>query len=172
MIDEFSKRIAGMHVRQNGDVALVWLALDNDTDVIHLYDTAVFRREVLAVIAEGINARGRYIPVAWNDEKMADKLLQRGCRMEIDKADDSDSMAEVLTRDIWERMRTDRWKVDRRLQDWLAEFKTFNREAQQVPRDTHPLMAATRHAMSQLEFARSERAHRSGTKNWSEHAFV
>ena len=172
MIDETWKRVCGMHVEQNGNISLVWLAHDTEADVIHLYDTASFKREVLAVIAEGINARGRYIPVAWNNEKMAEELLQRGCRMEIDKADDSDEMAEVLTRDIWERMRTDRWKVDKRLSDWLSEFRTFNREADMVPRETHPLMAATRHAMSCLQFARSPYASRKATKNYAEHAQV
>lgn len=161
-----------MHVEDNGNISIVWLALDTDADCIHLYDTAQFKREVLAVIAEGINARGRYIPVAWSNKKMSDELLQRGCRMEVDESDDTDEIAEVITRDIWERMRTDRWKVDKRLGDWLGEFKTFNRQAERVPRDSHPLMAATRHAMSQIQFARSETTYRRQTKNYAEHAIV
>lgn len=155
MIDDSWKRIGGIHVSDDGTTAAVWIAHDPAADVIHLYDTCVFKVEVLAVVAEGLNARGRKFFVAWNNKEMADQLLSKGCNMSPDPVDDSDSMAEMISRDIWERMRTGRFKVERRLQDWQAEFKSFNRDGNKVPRDSHPLMAATRHAISQLAFARS-----------------
>lgn len=135
--------------------------------MIHLYDACVFKREVLAVVAEGVNARGRGVPVAWSkrDEALSDSLLERGCNMQHRPVSDTDGSAEMMTRDLWERMRTGRFKVDKRLQEWIGEFKTFTREGDKIPRDTHPLMAATRFALQDLDYATAtSRAHRKPLK--------
>lgn len=151
-------RIAGLHLQEDGEAAAVWLALDKATDVAHLYDACLFRREVLAVIADGMNARGRWIPIAWErDAKaMADRLLDRGCNMLPEPNEDKPGMAEQVTRDIWGRMRSGRFRVDRRLQEWLEEMRNFNLEGSKVPLGSHPLMAATRHAVAMFSHARRE----------------
>ena len=172
MIEPHWKRIAGLHCLPDGDFAAVWMARDGDNDVIHLYDACMFKREVLAVIAESLNARGRWVPVAWQNKEFAGRLLDRGCNMLPEKTPDTDEMAEVISRDIWERMRSGRFKVDRRLQEWLEEFKTFKRDEQKVPRETHPLMSATRHAMGQIEFARAERAFKESIKTYPKLAMI
>jgi len=154
MIPDDWPRMAGLHVRQDGDVGCVWLAHDKDRDLVHLYDACKFEREVLAVIADALNARGRFIPVAWTHKEMADALLDRGVNMLPESCDDSDAAAEIASRDVWSRMRTKRFKVERALQDWAGEFETYNRESQKVPRDTHPLMSATRYAVQMLPWAR------------------
>lgn len=158
MIDEKWRRIAGIHVEDQGTIAAVWLARDSETDTVHLYDCAKFTREVLAVIGEGLNARGRWIPIAWENsaEEMSKKLLDRGCNMLPEPIKETEALAEVLSRDVWERMRTDRFKVDKRLAEWLDEYRAFYREDGQVPRTSHPLMSATRHAISQIEYARRQ----------------
>src|SRR3546814_7216043 len=78
-----------------------------EADVVHMYDCCVFRREVLAVIAEGLNARGRWIPVAWESalKDMADKLLDRGCNVLPEPVKDTDALAEGTPRDIEESLR-------------------------------------------------------------------
>lgn len=154
MIPDHWKRVAGMYVRDDGDIGCVWVAHDKDRDLVHLYDACLFQREVIAVIADALNARGRFIPVAWAHKEMADALLDRGVNMLPEKCDDSDAAAEIAARDVWVRMRTSRFKVERALQDWAQEFETYNREAQKVPRDTHPLMSATRYAVQMLPYAR------------------
>lgn len=164
MIDASMKRIAGMHVCEDGAIAVVWLAHDTTGDFIRLYDSCLFKREIALVIAEGINARGRWIPVAWTHKEMAENLRERGCYMLFEESDDSDAMAEIVSRDIWSRMRSKRFKVDKRLQDWADEYKTFDRENNKIPRDTHPLMAATRHAMSMLKFAKRLQAKKAPAK--------
>lgn len=58
MIDPSWRRIAGFHAQDDGHIGVVWLAIDLYSDVAHLYDAAVFKREVMAVVAEGISARG------------------------------------------------------------------------------------------------------------------
>ena len=172
MIKEGWRRIAGIHIQSDGQISAVWMAWDPDTDIVHIYDACNFRREVLAIIAEGLNSHGRGVPISWVDKDLSEKLDDRGCNMNPDKADDSESMTEMITRDIGGRMRSGRIKVGPELAEWLKEFETFNRKDSKVPRGTHPLMAATRHAMSQLEDARAEVTYRSTNKIFPQVAIV
>lgn len=152
------RRIAGIHVQNDAEMGVVWLAHDKTTDTIHLYDACLFKREVMAVIAEGLNARGRWVPIAWESsaKDFAEKLLERGCNTLHDPVSETEAMAEVLTRDISERMRTGRFKVDKRLAEWLTEFKSHRRDDSKVPRTSSPLMSATRYAVAALEYARRQ----------------
>ncbi len=167
MIDSSWKRIAGMHVQEDGEMAIVWLAHDKLSDVVHLYDSCAFKNEVPVVIAEGLNARGRWIPIAWEKsaKNMADSFLERGCKMLPEPSNDSDQLAEVLSREIQERMRTGRFKVDKRLKDWIDEFDSFEKIEGKVPRGNSPFMSATRHAIAQLKSAKKLQ-NRSTTLNY------
>ncbi len=153
MIAEHWKRICGIHVQEDGDLAAVWLAHDKETDTIHLYDSCMFKAEVFAVIAEGINARGRNIPAVVLDSEVAEKLQERGCRLVYQPEKETPTLVEITARDIEERMRSRRFKVDKRLTDWQDEYKTYYREGAKVP-DSHPLMVATRLAVANLKHAK------------------
>lgn len=150
------KRIAGLEVEGDGLAAVVWLGHDKLSDVVTLYDCCKFNAEVLPVIAEGLNARGRWIPIAWNgkDEDFSDSLLDRGCGVLYDGVKESPQSAEMTSREISERMRTGRFKVDKRMAEWLQEFELFGKQGGKIPTSGYPLMAATRYAISQLEFAK------------------
>lgn len=158
MIDTHWKRIAGFYILENGDSAAAWLALDPLTDTITAYDCALFRNELPVVVAEGLNARGRWVPVAWEKKSKdyADKLLERGCNMTHEPADDSDLNAEAASRDILERMRTGRFKIDKRLKVLIDEVRSLHHEGSAIPRDSAPLVAATRLAVSRLDYARRQ----------------
>ena len=158
-----------MHAQNEGEIGCVWLAHDKAADVIHLYDCCMFRREVLAVIAEGLNARGRWVPVAWEGgaKEIVERLLDRGCNTLPEPSKQTPVLAEAISRDVWERMRTGRFKVDKRLAEWLDEYKSFVREDGQVPLKTFPLMSATRHAMADMDYARAQsRKGKLGDKNY------
>lgn len=174
MVDPQWKRICGIHLEEDGSLAAVWLAHDKLDDSVHVYDACSFKREVTVVIAEGLNARGRWIPIAWHKsaKDYADKLLERGCKMLYDGSDDTDALAEVISRDIWERMRTHRFKADKRLANWLDEYESFDKEEGKIPVANFPLMAATRHAMSQLKMAKRQANHRKKQRNYPEVARV
>lgn len=172
MIDPSWRRIAGYHCLDDGGHAAVWIAHDKETDTLHLYDACKFQMEVPAVIAEGMNARGRWIPIAWTDKGISKTLQDRGCNTLPDAAPDSASDAEMVSREIWERMRTGRFKVDRRLKEWLDEFKTYGRRDGVVPKGAYPLMAATRHAVGSLEWARRQAPKRRQTANYAQVAIV
>jgi hypothetical protein len=167
------KRIAGLHVLDDGNIGVVWMALDTDTDTIHLYDCCLFRSEVLAVISEGINARGRWVPISWEKgaKDMSEKLLERGCNMLPEPISDTDALREVASRDIWERLRTKRLKADKRLSEWIDEYKSYYRDGSKVPNGSFPLMAATRHAVGNLNYAKRQAPKRS-TQNYPKLAII
>jgi hypothetical protein len=150
------RRISGVEVEDDGKVAAVWLGHDRLSDVVTLYDCCKFNAEVLAVIAEGLNVRGRWVPIAWNvkDDDFRLKLQSRGCNMVHDGMKETPQMAEMSSRDIEERMRTGRFKVDRRMAEWLAEFELFGKAGGKIPTSGYPLMAATRYAIGQLDLAK------------------
>jgi hypothetical protein len=159
MIKDHWRRIAAIHCQDSdGKLAAVWLAFDGDTNVAHLYDCAVFANEVPAVIAEGMNARGRWIPVAWEAQAkpVMQMLLDRGVNMLPDPSDPTPAEIEVVSREIRQRMRTGQFRVDKRLAEWLDEYRAFYRQDAQVPTSSYPLMSATRLAVSQLEWARAQ----------------
>lgn len=159
MIEDWWKRIAGLHVTDAGDLAVVWLALDKDADTLHCYDCAIFRGQPPAVITEGISARGRLTPIAWEAraKPTSEMLTERGLNL-IEALKEDDATAEIISKEIRERMLSKRFRVSKRLSEWLDEYKTYFRTEVKVPRDSHPLMAATRYAVAQLAWARPLRA--------------
>lgn len=148
------------------------MAVDHVTDRIHVYDCHIHKREVIAVQAESLKRRGGWIPIAWHDDakEIVELLLEHGCNTLPDSVKNSDAIAETTSLDIWERMRTGRFKVAKHLTEWTDEFKTFQRKDLKVPKDTHPFMAATRHAVAQIDWARSKRS--GSSKNYQEIAVV
>jgi len=168
MIDPTWKRIAGFHLEDDGTLGAVWLAHDDISSIVHLYDAALFTREVPAVICTGIAARGRHLPMAWRkkDEAMSEKLDEAGVYMLPDPSADDPAMAEVISRDIWQRLRTGQFRVEKRVGEWLEEYRKFYRDGQAIPKAGFPLMAATRHAIEMLPYATAEY---SGRKSMSNH---
>lgn len=144
---------------------MVWLAHDRrETDTVHVYDVAIWRSEVPAVIAEGVGARGKSIPVAWprRSAEVARQLLDRGIDTLPEAVPDDDTAREVAAREVLDRLRSRRLKADKRCAEWIAEYASYYKSRDGTPpRDTHPLMAATQHAVMRLDFARApERARR------------
>jgi hypothetical protein len=152
-MSDTDKRLAAVHVEDEGRMACVWVMHDKLSDCVTVYDACKFNNEVLVVIAEGLNARGRWIPIAWESKSkdVADKLLEKGCSMLYEPLKESPVMAQMLSRDLEERMRTGRFKVDQRLGEWKQEFKVFNESGGKVPLGSFPLMAATRYAIACLD---------------------
>jgi hypothetical protein len=158
MIETHWKRIAGLYVMENGDSAAVWIAHDPLADVLHLYDCCLMVKEIPVVVAEALNTRGRWIPVAWEKHAkgFSGELLDRGCNMLPDAVDDADANAERVSREILERMRTGRFKADKRLKSWIDEYNTLYHDSTKIPRDSSPLMAATRMAVAMLDWAKRQ----------------
>lgn len=157
MIDDYQKRIAGIHYANDGRLAAVWLAHDKYTDRVRVYDCALFApHEVLEVIASGLNGRGQWIPVAWSEsaKALSDKLLfEHGVGMLPDPVEDDPATADMTTRSVWARMRSSRFTVNEELADLKAEFESFMRdENAEIP--AYPIMAAIRYAVAMLDWAK------------------
>ncbi|NIR49995.1 hypothetical protein GWO43_15970 [candidate division KSB1 bacterium] len=147
--------IAGMQVQEDGVIGLVWLAHDKKVDTLHLYDALVFEEGDLAILAHGINVRGRHIPIAWANKEMADRLKEEyGCNMLPEAVSEKPEFIEVTSKNIRERMKTGRFKVDAGQKEWLKEFNEFHRHDAKIPIKAFPLMAATNHAVAGVKFAR------------------
>lgn len=159
MIEPHWKRITGLHVEEDGTVGAVWLAHDTTSSTVHCYDAAVFRAEVKAVIIEAIAARGRHYPLAWRkqDEPFAEALRDGGVKVIPEHCADNQAVAEVISRDIWQKLRTGQFRVERRVGEWLKEYQDFDRQDSKVPTSGFPLMAATRHAIEMLPYAKPEK---------------
>ena len=162
MIEDYWRRIAGFHVEEDGDMGVVWIAHDTTANVTHLYDAAILRSEVLAVIAECIANRGRWIPIAWHGKakEFVDRFnnseneYYRGLNFLHDPCGDSQAIAEVLSREIDQRMKGGQFRRSRALGEWAQEFKGFYKDGSKIPLEGYPLMAATRHAIEMLHYAR------------------
>ena len=174
MISASWRRIGAFHLEPDGTLGAVWLAHDTATSVVHCYDAALFSREVEAVIMTGLAARGRHYPMAWRkkDKAMADKLEEAGINILPDPSQDDPAMAEVISREIWQRLRTSQFRVDRSVGEWLEEYRTYFRDESKVPDKGFPLMAATRHAIEMLPYAEAEHNAVKTMKNHPELAIV
>lgn len=152
-MSDLDKRLAAIHVEDEGRISCVWVMHDKLADCVTVYDACKFNSEVLAVISEGLNARGRWIPIAWETKSgdIAEKLTERGCTMLHEGFKETPQMAQMLSRELEERMRTGRFKVSQRLGEWKQEFKLFNESGGKIPLESFPLMAATRYAIACLD---------------------
>lgn len=172
MIEAHWKRIAGLKTLDDGTAAIVWVAHDHERSVLQVYDTCLWKGETFAHICQGIANRSRWVPVAWSNKAFADELLSRGVNMLPDPVPEDPAYASVQTTAVWELMRTKQFQVKRGLKEWADEFKSFNKQEGKVPLDSHPLMAATWYAVSQLPYARAEQAYRSSKKTFPKIAMV
>jgi hypothetical protein len=157
MIEDGWKNICGVHFAPGvSGAGAVWLAIDKKADVVHLWDCSLYPNEPPIMVATALNKHGRWIPIAWEQEAkpLVDQLLDRGCNTLPDPVKQTPVQAEAVSRDIKERMRTGRFKVDKRLADWLDEYKGYVREEGLIPLKSHPLMLATSYAMAMIDFAR------------------
>lgn len=155
-MDPLLKRIAAIHIEEDGALSAVWLAHDLNTDLVRMYDCCNFRSEQLPVIAEGLNARGRWIPIAWHKKAkdISKQLLDRGCNMLYDPTEESPEMAEIMMRELSTRIRTARFKPDKRLMEFKQEYETIGTDGGKVPTESFPLMSATRYALANLNYAK------------------
>lgn len=154
MIDANFGRVAGISVVEEGTLAAVWLAYDKQTDTAHLYDCALFDAP-MDRIAEGLNARGREIPVAWaaSAKSVADRLLyDYGVNTITSNDAVADGLAALEMKSLVARLNGQRLIIDPRCKEWTREYAAWTRDEAPVPES--PLLVATRIAFGRLDYAR------------------
>jgi len=137
--------------------AVVWGALNRDTDVLHLY-AEHYRGEAEPVIhAEAIKARGKWIrgsidPSSRGRGQIDGRRLigmYRDLGLDLTEADNSveTGIYELLT-----RMTSGRLKVFKSCQNWLGEFRLYRRDEKgRVVKERDHLMDSTRYLCSRLQ---------------------
>ena len=161
-------RIAGIDFGIDHPAAGAWIAWDRDTDVIYLYDGYKRSNEAAAYHAMALNQRGNWIPVAWphdglNREKSGGKqlkdmyveaganLLSLSARYDNDKG--GGQPVEPVVMEVYERIRTGRFKVFSHLTDWFAEYRNLHRKDGKIVAIRDDLMKATFYAVMMRRYA-------------------
>lgn len=169
-IPAYYTRITGIDFGWDHPTAVAWLAYDENTDTIYVYDAYKQAQTPIAIHASAAKARGAWIPVAWphdgythdksSGEALADSYRKHGVRMLPEHAtfESGGYGVEAGVQEILDRMQTGRFKVFSHLENWMAEFRTYHRDNGKIVKKHDDLMAATRYALMMLRFARVERA--------------
>jgi phage terminase large subunit-like protein len=143
-------RVFGMDVGWNRTAA-VWGAIDRESDTLYLYSEHYMGQAEPAVHAEGLKARGTWIPgvvdPASRGRSQVDgqQLLQRYRAFGLDIVPALNSV-ETGIYDVWQRLSSGRLKVFRGMKNWLSEFRLYRRDDKgRVVKDNDHLMDATRY---------------------------
>jgi len=155
------RRCYGMDVGWNRTAA-VWAAHDYETDIVYLYSEHYLGHAEPAVHAQGIRARGDWIPgcidaaARGRSQHDGEQLLKlyRDLGLRLDVADNA---VEAGIYAVWERLSSGRLKVFDTLQNWPAEFRVYRRnERGQIVKENDHVLDATRYlVMSGLARAAS-----------------
>lgn len=158
-------RLCGLDIGWDHPTAAVWIAWDRDADVIHVYDCYRVKEQTPVVHAAALNARGKWIPVAWPHDGLqhdpgsgitiAQQYRDNGANLLKEKATfpDGSNGLEAGIMDMLDRMKTGRFRVAAHLNDWWEEFRLYHRKDGEIVKVGDDLMAATRYALMMLRFA-------------------
>lgn len=144
------KHSYGMDVGWNRTAA-VWSAHDTEADVLYLYSEHYRGQAEPAVHAQGIRARGEWIPgvidPASRGRSQTDGhnllSLYRDLGLKLVVANNS---VESGLYEVWTRLSTGRLKVFRTMTNWLAEYRLYRRDEKgRIVKDNDHLMDATRY---------------------------
>ena len=170
-IEEHWPRIAAIDFGWDHPTAVVWCAIDNETDTFYVYDCHRASKASPAVHAETINQRPRFIPIAYphdgnrrdsmGNPGLAEQYRDHGCNFLLEhftnppalgQTKGSNSIEEGLMAMI-QYMEDDRFKVFNTLGDWFEEFRMYHRKQGKVVPIRDDLMSATRYAFQSQRHA-------------------
>lgn len=134
--------------------AAVWLAYDQDADI--MYITHEYKRSQAepAVHAVGIKSKGEWIPgvidpasrgrAQADGTKLMESYLAQGLKLSP-----AVNAVEAGLFNVYERMTTGRFKVFRTCTEWLGEFRLYRRaEGGKIVKENDHLMDATRYVVN------------------------
>ena len=170
-IEKHWPRIAAVDFGWDHPTAVVWCAVDNETETFYVYDCYRASKASPAVHAEVIKQRPRFIPIAYphdgnrrdsmGNPGLADQYRQLGCNFLLEHFTNppalgenkgSNSIEEGIMAMI-QSMEGKRFKVFSFLQDWFEEFRMYHRKDNKVVPIRDDLMSATRYAFQSQRFA-------------------
>lgn len=144
-----------------------FLAWDKDADTIYVYDCYKQKGETPIYHAAAMKKHGDRIPNAWPHDglirdkgsgiALKDQYRKHGLRMLREHAhypDERGNHREPGTIEIYEWMRTGRFKVFSNLSQWFEEKRLYHRKDGQIVAKYDDILSATRYAFMMRRFAR------------------
>jgi phage terminase large subunit-like protein len=165
-------RIAAIDFGWDHPTAVVWCAVDPASDTVYIYDAYTERKATPIVHSAAINARPRWIPVAWPKDglqtdkgsglNLAEQYRNLGVNMLHDFFRNPSTPGdkgkgnvniEPGIMEIIQRIETNRFKVFSHLNDWFQEYSAYHRKDGKIVPIKDDLMSATRYAVQSIRFA-------------------
>lgn len=160
IIPDFWKRVYGMDVGWNR-TAVVWGAINPDTNVCYLYAEHYVGRQEPVVHAAAVQARGDWIPgvidpaARGRGQKdgfvLFDMYVDLGLHIQT-----ANNTVETGIYEVWERLVSGRLKVFKSLSNLRAEYRVYRRDEKgNIVKSNDHLMDATRYLiLSGLDIAK------------------
>ena len=170
-IESHWPRIAAIDFGWDHPTAVVWCAIDRDTDTFYVYDCYREAKASPTVHSEIIRTRPHFIPVAYphdgnrrdsmGNPGLADQYRNLGCNMLLEHFTNPPALGNVKGSNSIEEglmamvqyVETDKFKVFENLSDWFEEFRMYHRKDGKVVPLRDDLMSATRYAFQSQRFA-------------------
>ena len=171
VIEDHWPRIAAVDFGWDHPTAVVWCALDNETETFYVYDCYRESKASPAVHAEVIRRRPHFIPIAYphdgnrrdsmGNPGLADQYRNLGCNFRLEhftnppalgQKKGSNSIEEGIMA-MYQAMESGKFKVFDTLTDWFEEFRMYHRKEGKVVPIRDDIMSATRYAFQSKRFA-------------------
>ncbi len=155
-------KVYGMDVGWNR-TAVVWGAIDRDTDTLYLYSEHYRGQAEPSIHAQSVKARGEWIPgsidpaARGRTQRDGFQLLQDYVDLGLDVEVAFNGVESGLL-EVWTRLSTGRLKVFKSLSNWFYEFRLYRRDEKgNIVKSNDHLMDATRYLiMSGIERAKTK----------------
>ena len=170
-IEDHWPRIAAIDFGWDHPTAVVWCAVDNETDTFYVYDCYRASKASPSVHAEAIRQRPSFIPISYphdgnrrdsmGNPGLAEQYRGHGCNFMLEhftnppalgQKKGSNSIEEGLMA-MLQSMESGNFKIFSTLHDWFEEFRMFHRKDGKIVPLRDDLMAATRYAFQSRRYA-------------------
>jgi phage terminase large subunit-like protein len=168
-IPDHWKRIVGIDFGWDHPTAVVWMAIDPDTQKYYVYDCTKASERVIRDWAMVITGRQPdWIPVAWPHDGLqhdknagvaiAQQYADEGVNMLDERATfpDGTNSVEAGIYQLLNLMTTGRFFVFSHLSEWFDEFRMYHRDKGKIVKLLDDLMSATRYAYMMERHAEAE----------------
>lgn len=156
-IQPYWPRMFGMDVGGAHPTAMVWGALDRDTDTIVLYGEHKLASALPAIHAQAILARGKWIPGVIDTSANRETAISptdstrlitiyQSFDIKLFTVKKGGGSVELGIMEVYDRLATGRLKVFKTLTNWLDEYRLYRRDDNsKVVKENDDLMDATRY---------------------------
>lgn len=160
-IPAFWKRIYAIDPGWN-NTAVLWAALDPQTDTLYIYDELFVKEQPPSVTAAGVRARGEWIPgvidpASRGRSQVDGKQLLQSYRDLGLKLYPAENAVETGISDLWHRMTSGTVKVFNTLPHFAREFILYRRDLKgRIIKENDHIMDCFRYIQLNLKRAKSK----------------